>query len=205
MAANLEITSEEHGVPGVLEGKKSPEHLEDESSEDPAKATGFPATLSSEEHTGNDWAKDLFRDDMEGNEAKDEVEGEAAGVGLLREIPPFTMVFQKPLPTVSFSVLQDTNRASETEWLVGFKKPHFSRPDAHYVRYVEPIEQQLAERIEYDMDEQGLAGATVYLTTLDLAWLNFINEERRNEGEPGVSELVFELIMDRLEKEWFDL
>jgi hypothetical protein len=31
------------------------------------------------------------------------------------------------------------------------------------------------------------------------------NRMRRDSGEPEVSEIIFELIIDRLEKEWFDL
>ena len=32
----------------------------------------------------------------------------------------------------------------------------FSRPDEYYLHYVEPTENELAKRVEYDMDEQGM-------------------------------------------------
>lgn len=31
----------------------------------------------------------------------------------------------------------------------------FHMPD-HYIRYIEPIESELATQVEYDMDEQGM-------------------------------------------------
>lgn len=40
---------------------------------------------------------------------------------------------------------------------------------------------------------------------IDQRWLELINEERKKNGDPGVPDLVFELVMDRLEKEWFSL
>jgi hypothetical protein len=64
-----------------------------------------------------------------------------------------------------------------------------------YVRWMPPSEQELQNQVEYDMDEQ------------DFEWLQLANAERRKEGGTGhnVPEEVFEIIMDRLEKEWFDL
>ncbi|KAF9423049.1 nuA3 HAT complex component nto1 [Podila epigama] len=66
-------------------------------------------------------------------------------------------------------------------------------PVGHNVRYIEPTETELAERVEYDMDEQ------------DEFWLKEINEERRKKDLGEVSSAMFEKIFDRLEKEWFDL
>ncbi|KAI1300733.1 nuA3 HAT complex component nto1 [Mortierella claussenii] len=66
-------------------------------------------------------------------------------------------------------------------------------PAGHNVRYIEPTETELAERVEYDMDEQ------------DEFWLKEINEERRKQDLGEVTATVFERIIDRLEKEWFDL
>ncbi|CDU24278.1 related to Peregrin (Bromodomain and PHD finger-containing protein 1) [Sporisorium scitamineum] len=68
-----------------------------------------------------------------------------------------------------------------------FVKPH------HYVRYVEPIEGDLKKQVEYDMDEQ------------DQEWLDALNYERRKDGLDTISYEVFEIILDQLEKEWFDL
>ncbi|KAF8315357.1 hypothetical protein DL93DRAFT_2057209, partial [Clavulina sp. PMI_390] len=65
-------------------------------------------------------------------------------------------------------------------------------PD-HYIRYIEPLESELATQVEYDMDEQ------------DQEWLDVINAERRKEQLDQVSYETFEIIMDRLEKEWFEL
>ncbi|KAL0954129.1 hypothetical protein HGRIS_005271 [Hohenbuehelia grisea] len=68
----------------------------------------------------------------------------------------------------------------------------FVRPQ-HYIRYIEPLENELATQVEYDMDEQ------------DQEWLGAVNLERKKEQLGTVSYEVFEIIMDRLEKEWFDL
>ncbi|KAG0218795.1 nuA3 HAT complex component nto1 [Mortierella sp. NVP41] len=66
-------------------------------------------------------------------------------------------------------------------------------PTTHNVRYIEPTETELAERVEYDMDEQ------------DEIWLREINAERRKQDLGEVTSTMFEKIFDRLEKEWFDL
>ncbi|KAF5362396.1 hypothetical protein D9756_002180 [Leucocoprinus leucothites] len=68
----------------------------------------------------------------------------------------------------------------------------FMRPE-HYIRHIEPLESDLARQVEYDMDEQ------------DQEWLDAINAERRKEQLDKVSCELFEIVMDRLEKEWFDL
>ncbi|KAK3805500.1 MAG: hypothetical protein J3Q66DRAFT_124596 [Benniella sp.] len=69
----------------------------------------------------------------------------------------------------------------------------FQLPLGHNVRYIEPTETELAERVEYDMDEQ------------DEYWLKEINVERRKQDLGEVTPELFEKIIDRLEKEWFDL
>ncbi|KAF9348636.1 nuA3 HAT complex component nto1, partial [Mortierella sp. NVP85] len=66
-------------------------------------------------------------------------------------------------------------------------------PAGHNVRYIEPTETELAERVEYDMDEQ------------DEFWLKQINVERREHNQGKINLPLFEKIIDRLEKEWFDL
>ncbi|XP_060087520.1 bromodomain and PHD finger-containing protein 3 isoform X5 [Heteronotia binoei] len=69
-----------------------------------------------------------------------------------------------------------------------------SQPDAPalpttYYQYTErPLEDTDAE-VEYDMDEE------------DLAWLDMVNEKRKNDGYGSVSAETFELLVDRLEKE----
>ncbi|KAI9440789.1 hypothetical protein H4582DRAFT_1939406 [Lactarius indigo] len=60
----------------------------------------------------------------------------------------------------------------------------FERPQ-HYIRYIEPL--------EYDMDEQ------------DQEWLDSLNADRKKEQLDKISYEAFEIVMDRLEKEWFDL
>ncbi|CAA7265249.1 unnamed protein product [Cyclocybe aegerita] len=68
----------------------------------------------------------------------------------------------------------------------------FRRPD-HYIRHIEPLESDLAKLVEYDMDEQ------------DQEWLEAVNADRKKDQMDKVSLEVFEIMMDRLEKEWFDL
>ncbi|KAJ9112141.1 hypothetical protein QFC20_002322 [Naganishia adeliensis] len=69
----------------------------------------------------------------------------------------------------------------------------FAAPDAHYIRHVEPIEVELANQVEYDMDEQ------------DKEWLDAANGERGAGGLDRMSYELFEIVMDKLEKEWFNL
>ena len=57
----------------------------------------------------------------------------------------------------------------------------------------EPLEIDLARQVEYDMDEQ------------DQEWLEAVNAERKKDLIDRVSFETFEVVMDRLEKEWFDL
>lgn len=103
------------------------------------------------------------------------------------------------IPKVSFSKVED----SSSPQLCGVHDMQarsygynnfdpFQRPD-HYIRYIEPLEIDLAKQVEYDMDEQ------------DQEWLNVVNEERHNDQQSRVSPEAFEIIMDRLEKEWFEL
>ncbi|KAJ7636157.1 PHD-zinc-finger like domain-containing protein [Mycena polygramma] len=68
----------------------------------------------------------------------------------------------------------------------------FYRPD-QYIRHIEPLEIDLERQVEYDMDEQ------------DQEWLDAVNAERKKEQLDKVTYEVFEVVMDRLEKEWFNL
>ncbi|XP_053248912.1 bromodomain and PHD finger-containing protein 3 isoform X4 [Podarcis raffonei] len=69
-----------------------------------------------------------------------------------------------------------------------------SQPDAPalpstYYQYIEKPPEDVDAEVEYDMDEE------------DLAWLDMINEKRKNDGYGSVSAETFELLVDRLEKE----
>lgn len=61
--------------------------------------------------------------------------------------------------------------------------------ESSYFRFVPQTAEDLDEMIEYDIDEE------------DSRWLSLLNEERRSQGNTVVPQDVFELIMDRLEKE----
>ncbi|XP_061488463.1 bromodomain and PHD finger-containing protein 3 isoform X5 [Rhineura floridana] len=70
----------------------------------------------------------------------------------------------------------------------------FSQPDAPplplaYYQYIEKPPEDIDAEVEYDMDEE------------DLAWLDMINEKRKNDGYGSVSADTFELLVDQLEKE----
>lgn len=67
--------------------------------------------------------------------------------------------------------------------------------EKHYVYQgqLEPLESELSAQVEYDMDEQ------------DQEWLDLVNEERKKAQVGPVSSEIFEILMDRLEKEWFEL
>ncbi|TFK85272.1 hypothetical protein K466DRAFT_197390 [Polyporus arcularius HHB13444] len=104
-----------------------------------------------------------------------------------------------PLPRVSFVKVSDEvnqknpgvhdNIAKQYGYNDGSE---FQRPE-HYIRYIEPLEDDLAVQVEYDMDEQ------------DQEWLDALNTDRKNQQLDKVSYETFEIVMDRLEKEWFDL
>lgn len=75
----------------------------------------------------------------------------------------------------------------------------------------EPIESELAVQVEYDMDEQGTSSClyplipTSELTVVDKEWLDVVNAERKKDQSGPISYEIFEIIMDKLEKEWFNL
>ncbi|KAG2075522.1 hypothetical protein BDR04DRAFT_1091014 [Suillus decipiens] len=106
---------------------------------------------------------------------------------------------QAPLPKVSFIIVQDEdiNQPAGVHDLqarsYGYNDfNEFQRPD-HYIRYIEPLEKDLAIQVEYDMDDQ------------DQEWLDSVNVERKKDQLNAVTYETFEIIMDRLEKEYFDL
>ncbi|KAI0924329.1 hypothetical protein AcW1_006473 [Taiwanofungus camphoratus] len=104
-----------------------------------------------------------------------------------------------PLPKVSFMKVYDDASTQPTgvhdlqARSYGYNDfSEFKRPE-HYIRYIEPLESELAVQVEYDMDEQ------------DQEWLDAVNAERKRAQLDNVSYEIFEIVMDRLEKEWFDL
>lgn len=64
-------------------------------------------------------------------------------------LPALTAALSKPVPVPSYSEVQEpASLKSPLSSSSKFILPKFSR-------YVEPTEDELAERVEYDMDEQG--------------------------------------------------
>ncbi|KAJ2671506.1 hypothetical protein GGI25_005470 [Coemansia spiralis] len=71
----------------------------------------------------------------------------------------------------------------------GYRPAEFRRPEGHYIRNVELTEKDLATRIEYDLDD------------IDRVWLERLNQS----GGAEVSANTLELVVDHIEKEWFEL
>lgn len=75
------------------------------------------------------------------------------------------------------------------------------------------MEKDLAIQVEYDMDEQGSVGVVLSCRSrsligswhTDQEWLDAVNIERKKDQINLVTHETFEIIMDRLEKEYFDL
>ncbi|KAL4062487.1 PHD-zinc-finger like domain-containing protein [Scleroderma citrinum] len=106
---------------------------------------------------------------------------------------------QTQLPKISFEIVTDDDSTQPAgvhdlqARSYGYNDfSEFQKPD-HYIRHIEPLERDLAIQVEYDMDEQ------------DQEWLDAINIERKKDQLNLVSYETFEIIMDRLEKEYFDL
>ncbi|XP_042318851.1 bromodomain and PHD finger-containing protein 3 isoform X5 [Sceloporus undulatus] len=90
----------------------------------------------------------------------------------------------KHSPGTSFHLPQPSFRMIES----------FSQQDAPplpsaYYQYIEKLPEDVDAEVEYDMDEE------------DLAWLDMVNEKRKNDGYGSISAETFELLLDRLEKE----
>ena len=66
----------------------------------------------------------------------------------------------------------------------------YEKPSSYY-RFIEKSLEEMDEVVEYDMDEE------------DCGWLQDVNNERQAENVPPVSQEMFEMLMDRLEKESF--
>lgn len=108
-------------------------------------------------------------------------------------IPSFRIIDEASDP---IKIARDAKGPSHTVAWRGFGynnvKETWKRGE-HYIRYVEPIEAELATLVEYDMDEQ------------DKEWVDALNEERHKQLLDKISYELFEVIMDKLEKEWFEL
>ncbi|KAJ2362519.1 hypothetical protein IW150_006985, partial [Coemansia sp. RSA 2607] len=72
------------------------------------------------------------------------------------------------------------------------QRAQYQRPQSHYVRSGEVTEKELAQRVEYDLDD------------VDRCWLAALNGERTC-GSGDVAADVLEQAMDAVEKEWFDV
>lgn len=104
------------------------------------------------------------------------------------------------LPVVSFHKVDDPDTIQPkgvndgTLRSYGFNEPgaDWERPQ-HYIRHIEPLESELAIQVEYDMDEQ------------DQEWLDALNVDRKKDHSDAIKYEFFEVVMDRLEKEYFDL
>ncbi|KAJ6659819.1 hypothetical protein lerEdw1_018274 [Lerista edwardsae] len=90
----------------------------------------------------------------------------------------------KHAPGTSFNLPQPSFRMIDS-----LSQPDAPPLTAAYYQYIERPLEVIDAEVEYDMDEE------------DLAWLDMINEKRRNDGYGSVSAETFELLLDRLEKE----
>ncbi|BGP24352.1 bromodomain and PHD finger domain containing protein 3 [Rhodotorula toruloides] len=110
------------------------------------------------------------------------------------------------LPVVNFRVVDTSTPAPpdvHNPQLVAFGYNDGQEWDAYkgiadgepgrYLRWLQPMESDLAKQVEYDMDEQ------------DQLWLDTLNAERKKDGLATISYELFEIVIDKIEKEWFDL
>ncbi|KAF7370922.1 Bromodomain and phd finger-containing protein 3 [Mycena sanguinolenta] len=110
-----------------------------------------------------------------------------------------TVAAPPALPKVSFQKIEDDVSTQPSGVHDGQARSFgyndfsdFTRPD-QYIRHIEPLEIDLERQVEYDMDEQ------------DQEWLDSANAERKKEQLDRITYEIFEVVMDRLEKEWFNL
>ena len=80
---------------------------------------------------------------------------------------------------------------ADSSVLEGVDFPDAPKRGTSYYRFVEQSVEDLDEMVEYDMDEE------------DYQWLTLVNEDRKTQGLTSVPQDVFEILMDRLEKECF--
>ncbi|KAG5513888.1 hypothetical protein PMAC_000510 [Pneumocystis sp. 'macacae'] len=69
----------------------------------------------------------------------------------------------------------------------------WDRPSNTYIRFIEESEETLANKVEYDMDEQ------------DDFWLEHYNSKRLKLEGDTISHEFFEIVLTRIEKEWIEL
>nr|XP_039262766.1 peregrin-like [Styela clava] len=111
-------------------------------------------------------------------------------------------VNSKDLKSVTLPIQRDGNSAESKPVEPKLPVPSFRVVSAYgteaadaperrmaYYRYIERPVEELAEEVEYDMDEE------------DSVWLELLNENRKKESLQIVSADQFELLMDRFEKE----
>ncbi|KAI9095222.1 hypothetical protein DFS34DRAFT_627114 [Phlyctochytrium arcticum] len=162
--------------------------------------------LANEERNGQQAIVHMLKDACESEErileaqnASDAVNGTTAADSdsTAQQEDPFygilDMLELPALPPAPLSLPKTAFRSippDDSEEFAGREK--FRLPHA-YIRHSEPSEDELAQRVEYDMDEQ------------DMEWLTAMNEDRRQESLGMLGEDYFERVMDILEKEWFDL
>ncbi|CCJ30989.1 unnamed protein product, partial [Pneumocystis jirovecii] len=69
----------------------------------------------------------------------------------------------------------------------------WNRPSNTYIRFIKESEEALANRVEYDMDEQ------------DDFWLEQYNSKRLKLEGDTISHEFFEIVLTKIEKEWVEL
>ncbi|KAG4305403.1 hypothetical protein PORY_000959 [Pneumocystis oryctolagi] len=69
----------------------------------------------------------------------------------------------------------------------------WNRPSNAYIRFIEESEETLANKVEYDMDEQ------------DDFWLEQYNSKRLKSEGDTISHEFFEIVLTKIEKEWTEL
>ena len=119
----------------------------------------------------------------------------------------------KSVPTASFRSIHDSTAAAAAiaaspvekmfnhEEMSGGDRDDFgashlaiTRPAKQFLKHVPLTSEDLEATVEYDMDDQ------------DYYWLDEVNCQRRKGRQKRlISRKVFEFIMDRFEKEWFQL
>ena len=67
------------------------------------------------------------------------------------------------------------------------------QPTTTYARWVQPSQEELAKQVEFDLPLESKI------------WLDKVNVKRKQEGLDEITYEVFEILLDKLEKEWFDL
>ncbi|KAG8731193.1 nuA3 HAT complex component nto1 [Ceratobasidium sp. 423] len=102
------------------------------------------------------------------------------------------------VPKVSFRKIQSTGKEydgvdDKTAQQYGYNEVLLAALGRYATLNEDSVESELLTQVEYDMDEQ------------DEEWLKEINNERYKEQSERISAETFEIIIDRLEKEWFEL